>query len=207
MQYHCDSIVTTLLSKGIPFHKHDTATIRPGESITWRGQIISADGQYKDSYVTAAGCDSIYSLGVGLEEVPVATPTRTWYASICEGDYYLWEADQQKYFNGGTYVDTVFNTTNPQQVDSLHILIITKNQKYVTRERITSHVFPTYYRGQEFYRDQEVEFHYTSVNGCDSVVIVKAEFEISHFEENVVICPGESYIWDWDGLTYRETGR
>ena len=207
MQYHCDSIVTTLLSKGIPFHKHDTATIRPGESITWRGQIISADGQYKDSYVTAAGCDSIYSLGVGLEEVPVATPTRTWYASICEGDYYLWEADNQKYFNGGTYVDTVFNTTNPQQVDSLHILIITKNQKYVTRERITSHVFPTYYRGQEFYRDQEVEFHYTSVNGCDSVVIVKAEFEISHFEENVVICPGESYIWDWDGLTYRETGR
>ena len=207
MQYHCDSIVTTLLSKGIPFHKHDTATIRPGESITWRGQIISADGQYKDSYVTAAGCDSIYSLGVGLEEVPVATPTRTWYASICEGDYYLWEADNQKYFNGGTYVDTVFNAVNPQQVDSLHILIITKNQKYVTRERITSHVFPTYYRGQEFYRDQEVEFHYTSVNGCDSVVIVKAEFEISHFEENVVICPGESYIWDWDGLTYRETGR
>ena len=207
MQYHCDSIVTTLLSKGIPFHKHDTATIRLGESITWRGQIISTDGQYKDSYVTAAGCDSIYSLGVGLEEVPVATPTRTWYASICEGDYYLWEADNQKYFNGGTYVDTVFNAANPQQVDSLHILIITKNQKYVTRERITSHVFPTYYRGQEFYRDQEVEFHYTSVNGCDSVVIVKAEFEISHFEENVVICPGESYIWDWDGLTYRETGR
>ena len=207
MQYHCDSIVTTLLSKGIPFHKHDTATIRPGESITWRGQIISTDGQYKDSYVTAAGCDSIYSLGVGLEEVPVATPTRTWYASICEGDYYLWEADNQKYFNDGTYVDTVFNAVNPQQVDSLNILIITKNQKYVTRERITSHVFPTYYRGQEFYRDQEVEFHYTSDNGCDSVVIVKAEFEISHFEENVVICPGESYIWDWDGLTYRESGR
>ena len=207
IQYHCDSIVTTLLSKGIPFHKHDTASIRPGETITWRGQIITADGLYKDEYVTAAGCDSIYSLGVGLEEVPVATPTRTWRASICDGDYYEWEVDHQKYFNGGTYVDTVFNATNPQQVDSLNILIITLNPKYVTHERITSHVFPTYYRGQEFYRDQEVEFHYTSVGGCDSVVIVKAEFEISHFEENVVICPGESYIWDWDGLTYRETGR
>ena len=207
IQYRCDSIVTTYLSKGVPFHKHDTASIRPGETLEWRGQIIIADGLYKDEYVTAAGCDSVYSLGVGLEEVPVATPTRTWRVSICEGDFYEWEVTQGRYFNAGTYVDTVFNANDPQVVDSLNILIVTQNPKYVTRERITSHSFPTYYRGQEFYRDQEVEFHYTSKDGCDSVIIVKAEFEIAHFEEDVVICPGESYIWDWDGLTYRETGR
>ncbi len=209
IQYHCDSIVTTILSKGIPFHKHDTASIRPGETLEWRGQLITTDGLYKDSYKTAAGCDSIYSIGVGLEEVPVATPTRTWYESICEGDFYPWEADKQKYFNSGTYVDTVWkNGDRAQGLDSLHILHLTVNKKYEKLERITSHSFPTTYRGHEFANPGEsYTFNYTSAGGCDSLITVVAEFEISQFEETVVICPGETYVWDWDDQTYRESGR
>ena len=207
IQYNCDSIVTTYLSKGIPFHKHDTATIHPGESLEWRGHTITEDTYVEDKYVTAAGCDSIYSIGIGYEALPVVTPTRTWYASICEGDYYEWEVDKQKYFNQGTYVDTVWTDATKQTVDSLHILHVTVNEKYAIYERITSHTFPMTYRGETFFRDQTHEFKYTSVNGCDSIITVKAEFEVYRREESQEICAGETYKWPINETVYSESGR
>ena len=64
----CDSIITTVLVRGIPFHRHDTATIVPGETMTWHGQTINNAGLYEDKYITSMGCDSVYTLGVGLKE-------------------------------------------------------------------------------------------------------------------------------------------
>ncbi len=205
VQYGCDSIVTTLLSKGIPFHHHDTATIIPGETLMWRGRTIRHDGLYEDRYLSVSGCDSIYSLGVGLKEDAPMTKTRTWRENICEGNYYEWNG--KKYFNSGIFVDTIF-VEGTQEVDSLHILILTVNPVYATRERITFHSFPGTYRGHVFWQPgEEYTFEYTSASGCDSTITVVAEYEISHFEESVTICPGESYIWDWDGLSYNESGR
>ena len=48
VQYGCDSIITTILAKGIPFHYHDTATMVPGELSGWRGRTIST-GSERDS--------------------------------------------------------------------------------------------------------------------------------------------------------------
>ena len=43
----CDSVVTYMLQKGSSFHRHDTATIIPGETLNWRGQLITNTGLYK----------------------------------------------------------------------------------------------------------------------------------------------------------------
>ena len=196
IQYSCDSIVKTILQKGISFHHHDTTTITPGETIVWRGQTITADGQYEERHLTALGCDSIYSLGVGLREAAQATNTKTDVASICEGNYYEWRG--HKYFNSNIYVDSVFvNGDRAQGLDSLYILKLTVNPIYSATERIAFTSFPATYREFEFTAPGSYhEFHYLSSTGCDSVITVYADLEVIRNEETVTVCPSElPYRW------------
>lgn len=205
VQYQCDSIVTTVLVKGIPFVHHDTVTIQPGETIEWRGQTITNDGQYADRYVSTSGCDSVYTLGVGLQAEAPTTKTRTWYYTMCEGSYYEWFG--QKYFNAGTYVDTVFAANTTDVVDSLHILQLTVNPIYASSERITFLTFPQTYREQVIPNAGTYTFRYTSSLGCDSVITSYIDQEVYRDEISVTICPNDTYIWSYDGQTYNVSGK
>ena len=201
----CDSVVTYMLQKGSSFHRHDTATIIPGETLNWRGQLITNTGLYTDSYTSSTGCDSIYTLGVGMKEDAPHMKMRTWNEDICEGDTLTWR--NKNYFNTGTYVDTLYvGSTNI--VDSLYVLNLTVHPTYYIRERITFHSFPAEYRGYSFSEGEMHEFHYTTADGhCDSIIAVVAELEVTRTEETVTICDGDTYIWKWNGSTYTESGR
>ena len=201
----CDSVVTYMLQKGSSFHRHDTATIIPGETLNWRGQLITNTGLYTDSYTSSTGCDSIYTLGVGMKEDAPHMKMRTWNEDICEGDTLTWR--NKNYFNTGTYVDTLYvGSTNI--VDSLYVLNLTVHPTYYIRERITFHSFPAEYRGYTFSEGETHEFHYTTADGhCDSIIAVVAELEVTRTEETVTICDGDTYIWKWNGSTYTESGR
>ena len=201
----CYSIVTTVLQKGQSFHRHDTATIVPGETLYWHGQIITNQGYYTDPYTTVSGCDSIYSIGVGMKEAAEQMKMRTWNEEICEGDTLEWR--NKRYYNTGTYVDTIkIGSTNA--IDSLYVLNLTVNPTYLFRERITFHTFPGTYRGHEFTRHGETDtIRYTTVHGCDSIYIVTAERELTRTEDRVTICTGDFYRWAWNGIQYSESGR
>ena len=201
----CDSVVTYMLQKGSSFHRHDTATIIPGETLNWRGQLITNTGLYTDPYTSSTGCDSIYTLGVGMKEDAPHMKMRTWNEDICEGDTLTWR--NKNYFNTGTYVDTLYvGSTNI--VDSLYVLNLTVHPTYYIRERITFHSFPAEYRGYSFSEGEMHEFHYTTADGhCDSIIAVIAELEVTRTEETVTICDGDTYIWKWNGSTYTESGR
>ena len=201
----CDSVVTYMLQKGSSFHRHDTATIIPGETLNWRGQLITNTGLYTDPYTSSTGCDSIYTLGVGMKEDAPHMKMRTWNEDICEGDTLTWR--NKNYFNTGTYVDTLYvGSTNI--VDSLYVLNLTVHPTYYIRERITFHSFPAEYRGYSFSEGEMHEFHYTTADGhCDSIIAVVAELEVTRTEETVTICDGDTYIWKWNGSTYTESGR
>ena len=201
----CDSVVTYMLQKGSSFHRHDTATIIPGETLNWRGQLITNTGLYTDSYTSSTGCDSIYTIGVGMKEDAPHMKMRTWNEDICEGDTLTWR--NKNYFNTGTYVDTLYvGSTNI--VDSLYVLNLTVHPTYYIRERITFHSFPAEYRGYSFSEGEMHEFHYTTADGhCDSIIAVVAELEVTRTEETVTICDGDTYIWKWNGSTYTESGR
>ena len=209
IRYGCDSIITTYFSKGIPFHKHDTASIRPGETLLWRGKTITKDGYYQEKYKTEAGCDSIYSIGVGLEEVQASTPTRTWYETICQGDYYPWEANNKKYYNTGTYVDTVWvNGDRTQGIDSLLILHLTVNPVYSKTERITFLSFPQNYRDRLIPNPDVYTFFYKSSLGCDSIITAYIDQEVYVDEIFVTQCANEApYKWEYDGETYTVSGK
>ena len=140
-----------------------------------------------------------------MKEAAEQMNMRTWNESICEGDTLEWR--DKRYYNTGTYVDTVF-VGNTKEVDSLYVLNLAVHPTYLIRERITFHTFPGTYRGHEFTAHGETDtIRYTTVNGCDSIYIVTAERELTRTEENVTICTGDTYIWSWNGTTYSESGR
>ena len=66
--YGCDSIRILHLTVNSSFFKEETAVILEGDSYEWRGKGYSEEGVYFDSLFTVAGCDSVYSLVLEVEE-------------------------------------------------------------------------------------------------------------------------------------------
>ncbi len=199
----CDSIITTILARGIPFHRHDTATIVPGETMTWHGQTINNSGLYEDKHVTSMGCDSVYTLGVGMKEAVPQMDMRTYYVSICYGDEYVWRG--KTYREPNRYVDTLYTDNTKTEVDSLFVLVLTVNPRYDLTERVTFRDFPVNYRNTLIQGPGIYPIHYTSSLGCDSIITLMVDREVIRDELTVTICPGETYLWR--GHVYQESHR
>ncbi len=202
VQYGCDSIVTTILAKGIPFLQHDTATIVPGETLIWHGQTITSSGQYEDKHLTRSGCDSIYTLGVGVKAGTATIPIRTERATTCDGTPYSWRG--KDYSISGRYVDTVF-VGSTQEIDSLIVLELTVHPTYAWTERITFTSFPQTYRGQPITAPGTYSIAYTTFTGCDSILTLYVDREVIRDDSTVTICPNETFIWR--GKARHESGR
>ena len=202
-RYSCDSIITTVFTLGMPFHHHDTATIVPGERLEWHGKTITTSGLYEDRNTSSYGCDSIYSLGVGIKEAASQTPIHSERASICEGSEYPWRG--KNYREEGTYVDTLFRSGSTTEIDSIYVLQLTVNPTYAWTERITFTTFPTTYRGETITGSGTYYARYTSSLGCDSIITIIVNREVIRDEQFVTICPGETFIWR--GHEYNEAYR
>jgi len=201
--YSCDSIVTTILYKSESFHSHDTATIVPGEELFWHGQTITTNGYYEDKHTNVAGCDSTYSIGVGIKEAVFRLPIHTDYVSICEGDAYPWR--EKIYRESGIFVDTLYKAGSTTEIDSLYVLNLSFNPTYALTERVTYSSFPQFYRGIEIPDVGTYSVSYTSSKGCDSTYTIYVDLEILRDEQNAVICSGETFTLR--GTAYSITGQ
>jgi hypothetical protein len=76
--YGCDSILTLQLVVATKHHVKDTATICPGETYDFRGQLLTEAGWYHDTLHTTLGCDSIFSLHLSY--------LCTYYDTICQSE-------------------------------------------------------------------------------------------------------------------------
>lgn len=70
-QQGCDSTYTLNLSIGQEYAFAENHSICEGESYFWHGTTYSAAGTYTASYSTINGCDSIYSLNLAVNQLPV----------------------------------------------------------------------------------------------------------------------------------------
>ena len=203
MQYHCDSIVTTILKKGVPVTHRDTINIVTGETLTWHGMTITSEGDYQ--YIQHSdydGCDNTYILHVNEKEPAHTQSTRSEWTSICQGDGYEWH--NKTYYNSGVYYDTI--KTGGGEIDSLYILYLTVNKTYTSSERVTFVGFPVVYRDSLINEPGAYEFHYQTVNGCDSAITSYIDLDIYKDIQTVTICPGQFYIWSYDGNVYTTSG-
>ena len=197
--FSCDSIITTYLSKGISFRHHDTTTITLGETLEWHGLSITTAGLYEDKHRSSFGCDSIYTIGVGVIDAHPQAKIRKVRKTICEGEDFIWRG--KTFWREGTYIDTIFTPT--KDIDSLYVLELTVNPTYAFTERVTFPVFPTTYRNTPIPGPGTYPITYTSSLGCDSIITVMVDREVIRDIQTVTICPGEVYVWR--GHIYQES--
>ena len=135
----CDSIITLHLFVTPRAYAEDSlATLCPGQSITWNGKDYNRAGLYRDTTISAAGCDSVMTLVLSYY-----TDEDTIYVSneIKEDELpYTYEDPLHPYLPGstpisypigtapGTYQDTVYVMGNNCAAVLVHTLEITKAQ-------------------------------------------------------------------------------
>ena len=194
--YGCDSIVTTILTKGIPFRHYETDSLFIGETLSWHGLTINEAGEYYDEHTNHFGCDSTYVLRVVLKASAPQPKVSSTRMTICEGDAFPWRGESHTL--SGTYYDTVFNGS---EIDTLHVLYLTVNPRYEYSETVSFSTFPTLYRGQSIPAPGTYPITYTSSGGCDSVINVIVNRQVIIHEESATICKGEVYEWRFKRLT------
>ena len=117
--YGCDSVNTLILTiapmiQGAPLEQ----TICYGSSYTWNGKTYASAGTYKDTLVTAAGCDSIATLVIKVTDILIGVPQKH---GICEGATYTWNG--KVYDKAGTYKDTITSVAGCDSVATLELSV------------------------------------------------------------------------------------
>ncbi len=81
----CDSFVHLTLIVLDTFHTFLNASICEGDFYNFNGQTLSEEGTYLDTLVSQNGCDSIFSLQLEVNEIPMTTLNEF----ICKGESIL----------------------------------------------------------------------------------------------------------------------
>lgn len=92
----CDSIITLNLAVNNFVTGSFSQAICAGESFTFNGQILTQAGQYLDTLVSSAGCDSIVTLNLTLNNAPQPTITQTGFQLTTQVySSYQWQLNGQ----------------------------------------------------------------------------------------------------------------
>lgn len=144
----CDSIITLHLFVTPRAYAEDSlATLCPGQTITWNGKVYERAGLYRDTTISAAGCDSVMTLVLSYY-----TDEDTIYVSneIKEDELpYTYEDPLHPYLPGstpisypigttpGTYQDTVYVMGNNCAAVLVHTLEIVETQGFESIDAIS----------------------------------------------------------------------
>ena len=167
----------------------DTATAC--DEYYWNGTTYTETGIYIDTISSQAGCDSIVTLHLTINN----TVYEEEHVTAC--DSYSW--------NGQTYATTgayTYTTTATNGCDSIVTLHLTINATKYTEETVTACDSYTW-NGETYTESGEYVYTTTATTGCDSIVTLHLTINKSEYEEFTEIAC-DSYVWN--GVTYTESG-
>ena len=157
-------------------------TICYGGEYHWRGQRITAAGQYFDTLVSVHGCDSIESLVLNWTPSYLYVDTVT----ISDQETYLWRGNN--YSTPGTYEETL---KTYQGCDSIYRLYLTVRPTFYNEENITwcQNDGPYYWHGT-FYENSGVYYDRQRTRfGYDSIYELNLTVYPSYlYEERIELC-------------------
>jgi PKD repeat protein len=193
----CDSLVQLELMLLAEIESELEAQICFGETFNFEGNILNASGVYRDTLISAAGCDSILILNLTILPLNEVTVQR----EICTGSTFN--------FNGtilsdaGTYMDTLLDRNG---CDSFITLNLSFNNFLQSFPSVSICNGETYnFNGQ--FLDQSGTYLDTlpTSSGCDSFInltLTVLPRLSSEFERE--ICFGEFFLFN--GINRTETG-
>ncbi|GIV33390.1 MAG: hypothetical protein KatS3mg031_0925 [Chitinophagales bacterium] len=183
----CDSVVITELIVNPSYSILQEVTICNGDSFFAGGAYQTVSGVYVDSFTTIEGCDSILTTLLTVEQSIVTNIT----VEICEGEgYFVGGAFQ---IEPGVYTDTF---TAVGGCDSIVFTELIVHPVYTITNDVQICEGESYFAGGALQTESGVYTDtFTSVNGCDSIVVTTLTvLAVSVDTVAVSICEGESYF-------------
>lgn len=169
------------------------------------GQITQS-GTYRFTFTNAAGCDSIVTWYIGVNERCVV-PIEEHYA-LCSGDAYHWHG--QTLTTPGVYRDTLWHSTD-EECDTALVLYL--DTLPLSRRDTTIAICPgDYYEigAEKLSEPGDYPFTMRAANGCDSVLTVHLSFLPDYRDTTQTIIPyGDSFRWEgeeWSDSTEQIRG-
>ncbi len=193
----CDSIITLNLTINVPTTSGLSASAC--ETYTWseNNMTYTASGNYNDTLVNAAGCDSIITLNLTIN-VPTTSGLS---ASACET--YTWSENNMTYTASGNYNDTLVNAAGCDSIITLNLTI-----NVPTTSGLSASACETYtWSENNMTYTASGNYNDTLVNaaGCDSIITLNLTInQPAASFETVSAC--DTYTWNSNGMTYTNSG-
>ena len=126
----CDSIITLNLTINSPTTSSLSASAC--ETYTWsqNGMTYTTSGSYNDTIANAAGCDSIITLNLTINQSASSS------ATVSECDSYTWNANGMTYATSGQYIDTLSTVSGCDSIVTLNLTIVSTPTANATHDGI-----------------------------------------------------------------------
>ncbi len=113
----CDSIITLNLTINVPTASNMSETICSGDAYQFGTQSLTSAGTYTETFTNAAGCDSIVTLTLMVDNASDNNES----ASICSGDTY--QFGTQSLTSAGTYTESFTNNNGCSYTTTLTLTV------------------------------------------------------------------------------------
>jgi len=196
-----DSIVVLDLTVNKEYNTFARDTIVQGEIRIHGTQTLTVPGEYKETFQTIYGCDSVVTLALVVKEK--AHEKTTIQERLDETACEAYEFAGKKLTQTGVYYDTISVDENTNKVTILSLQI---NQPYQEFESKSIYMGERYQFGSQILsvagKYQEI---FAAQNGCDSIVSLDLDVQERNVVEHIVnmqVC--EQY--EFGGATLTESG-
>ena len=193
----CDSIVITELTVNEPLAITNIVSICSGTTYTEGSSVYNTTGVYSNSYTTPAGCDSVVTTDLTVNDIIEVNHV----ASICAGESYT--EGSSTYNTTGIYTDSYQTAAG---CDSIVTTDLTVGDSIEFTYEVSICEGESYTEGNSVYTAEgEYVDAYQTSSGCDSIVTtILTVIPLIYVTNEVEICQGESYFEQ--GSEYTETG-
>ncbi|MEZ4798733.1 MAG: hypothetical protein R2809_02925 [Flavobacteriales bacterium] len=197
----CDGPLQTLTIEVVEFASTTDITICENQlPFSWNSLEIGAAGTYDVTLTSVAGCDSIATLNLTINDVLTSSEDIT----ICSNQLpYNWNGVD--YSTSGSYDITL---TSVAGCDSIATLNLTINDVLTSTEDITlcNNQLPYTWNGVDYTAAGTYDVTLSSVAGCDSIATLNLTInDVLTSSEDVTLCSNQ-LAYTWNGVDYTAAG-
>ncbi|MBI1225017.1 MAG: T9SS type B sorting domain-containing protein [Bacteroidetes bacterium] len=189
----CDSVVTVTVVELPIFSSDLTLQTCPGTPVNYAGQMLQSGSVTPVVLSSQNGCDSTVTVTVNEIQVLVNNIS----LSACAGETVF---SQGQNLQAGTVTD--FTYTSSIGCDSVVTVTVTELPNYSTSLVLETCQGQTVnYNGQQLTPGTDLDFTFSTINGCDSVVNVVVN-EVQGYQTSLALttCPGTMASYNGQSL-------